>query len=193
MPARCPANRRVPRRRGTAWPRQSFSGARLAPENHPEHKTDPERSHDRFGRIFAHILLGIVLESANASARISPSLFRLFAGVFPSVLGFATIFFGDGASRAPQILGSFARVCLAAFELVLCVPQTGRPVCFIIFSHCFSPFEFLPLLSARSRLSATVGANKSFLKKRKSRAGRVCFLAAARFSLRKMIRALVRS
>src|ERR1700730_1037075 len=28
-----------------------------APENHPEDKTDPERGHDRFGRVFAHILL----------------------------------------------------------------------------------------------------------------------------------------
>src|ERR1700720_4132458 len=101
MPAHYSINRRVPQNRGTAWPRPSFSAARLAPENHSEHETDAQRGHDRFGWIFAHVLLGIVLKRANTIFRTVQGLLGFAARVVPGFLGFATIFFRHRAGCGP--------------------------------------------------------------------------------------------
>src|SRR5580704_4791718 len=88
--------------------------ARLAPENHSEHKTDSERGHDRLGRIGAHILFGIVLKRAHAISGIAPSLFGPAARIAPNLFRFVAIFVGHRAGRGPQILRRLARVRLAA-------------------------------------------------------------------------------
>src|SRR5689334_104065 len=44
----------------------------LSPENHSEHEPDAERGDHRFGRIFAHVLLGVVLECTRTVARVAP-------------------------------------------------------------------------------------------------------------------------
>src|ERR1700738_5209322 len=51
-------------------------GRRLTPEDHPEHEADPQSGHDRFGWIFAHILLGVVLKRAPAADLKSSAAFR---------------------------------------------------------------------------------------------------------------------
>src|ERR1700737_4031649 len=99
MPAHYSINRRVPQNRGTAWPRPSFSAARLAPENHSEHETDAQRGHDRFGWVFAHVLFGIVLKRANTIFRIAQGLLGPTAGIVPRLLGFAAVLFRHCACR----------------------------------------------------------------------------------------------
>src|SRR3954452_459712 len=80
----------------------------LAPENHSEHEPDAERGDDRLGRIFAHVLFGIVLECARASARVAPR-----------PLGLVAILSCHRARSRTQIVRRLPRVCLAALELAL--------------------------------------------------------------------------
>src|SRR5437868_15085117 len=54
----------------------------LPAENQPENEPDAERCKDRLRRIFADVLFAVFLKSADA-----------VAGVFPSLLGFAFVFF----------------------------------------------------------------------------------------------------
>ena len=114
--------------------------ARLAPENHPEHEADAERRHDCFGRVFAHVLLGVVLKCAHAIARIAPGLFGLAAGIVPDLLGFAAIFIRNRARRRSQVLGCFACVRLAALEFVL---RASGALCVLLSSAiAILQFEF---------------------------------------------------
>src|SRR5205823_927110 len=140
-PADYRANRHAPQDCGTGWLRQPFSAARLTPENEAQDKADSKRRKNRLGRIFPHVLLGIFLKRARTTSRIVPHLFSFPAGVIPGLLGFPAIFSGDRAGRRSQVLGGFARVCLAALQFALRVCHSM----FVFFSHWFSPVNFTPL------------------------------------------------
>ena len=70
--------------RGIAEPHRfaSHAAQSLPAENQPENEPDAERCKDRLRRIFADVLFAVFLKSADA-----------VAGVFPSLLGFAFVFF----------------------------------------------------------------------------------------------------
>src|ERR1700720_2415733 len=137
-----PADRHVWPDCRAAWFRQPCSAARLTPENQAQNKPDPKGRKNRLRWILADVLLGVVLKRSNAGPRIAPSLLGFAPGVIPSLLGLATVFPRDRASRVSQILRRFPRVGFAALEFVLCVRHRGLAVCFILFSHWYSPVEF---------------------------------------------------
>jgi hypothetical protein len=127
--------------RGIAEPHRfaSHAAQSLATENQPENEPDPERREDGLGRIFAHVLLAIFLESAGT-----------FARVFPNLLGFVAIFFGHRPRRGLQIARHYAGrrakivsrlpdMGFAAFEFVLGRgrdrPAVALRRSFVFFSH----------------------------------------------------------
>src|SRR5215216_2828317 len=86
----------------------SETGSELTPENQAQYKSDSERGTNRLCRIFANVLLCVVLEGPGALPRIAPCLFRL-----------AAVFSGHSARCRFQILSRSARVFLAALQFVL--------------------------------------------------------------------------
>ena len=78
----------------------------LATENQAHDEPNPKGGEDRLGRILAHIFFGVILKTADALARIIPSVFR-----------FAAIFTGYGAGDRFKIFRRFADVVGATFDL----------------------------------------------------------------------------
>ena len=71
----------------------------LTTENKTEHETNSERGKDRLGRVFADVLLAVVLKTADTMERIVPYLFRA-----------TEILIGHYACGRAEIFGRFARV-----------------------------------------------------------------------------------
>src|SRR4029077_5456727 len=71
----------------------------LTTEYKTEDETDAERGKDRLRRVFADVLLAVVLKTADTIERIIPYLFRA-----------TEIFIGDCACGRSKIFGRFARV-----------------------------------------------------------------------------------
>src|SRR4029077_19073 len=69
----------------------------LTTEYETEHETDSERSNDRLSRVFADVLLAVVLETADTVERIIPYLFRA-----------TEIFIGHCACGGAEIFSRFA-------------------------------------------------------------------------------------
>src|SRR5450432_2706919 len=103
----------------------------LTTEDQAEHEPDAKRGKDRLGWIFAHVLFGILLETADAIARLIPSLFR-----------FAAILTGHGASRRAKILRRFPCVRSAALHFLLGLRRGRGVFCrFLFVSHIFFLIE----------------------------------------------------
>src|ERR1051325_935846 len=121
------ADRRARQDCATAWGGPPWSLS-LTTENQTEHEPDAERGKDSLGWVFAHVLFGILLETADAIARVIPGLFR-----------FAAVFTGEGAGDRLKILGRLAHMRGAALDLVL---RSGWDpwffVCFLFASHISS-------------------------------------------------------
>jgi hypothetical protein len=71
----------------------------LTTEYETEHETDSERGNDRLSRVFADVLLAVVLETADTIERIIPYLFRA-----------TEIFIGHCACGGTEIFRRFARL-----------------------------------------------------------------------------------
>src|SRR5262249_19881457 len=87
--------RRIARPRALAAHFRELSA--LTPEDQTQHEPDSERREYRLCRIFTHILLCIFLECADATARISPRLFRFASRFTPGLLRFSAVFFRESA------------------------------------------------------------------------------------------------
>src|SRR6266513_2477691 len=105
----------------------------LTPEDQPQNKPDSERSKYRLRRIFAHILLRIILKCAGAIPCIPPGLFRFAPRFTPGLLCLAAVFTRNSAGRRFQIFRSFARMFLAALQFVLRVSRSGRLLFWFVF------------------------------------------------------------
>ena len=120
--------------RGIAEPHRiaSHAAQSLAAENQAENKSDSERRKDRLGRILAHVLLSIFLQSAGPIPGISPHLLG-FVAVFPSHrsrCGLPLICHHAGGGL--QVLRGLARVRLAALEFVLSGRRNGAATSVVV-------------------------------------------------------------
>src|SRR6266403_1904072 len=86
------------------------TAARLTSEDQAQDEPDSERCEDRLCRVFAHVLLRVLLKCADAIPRIAPGLFGLTAVLSRHGTGRGLQIAGCGS----QILGSFACVGFTA-------------------------------------------------------------------------------
>src|SRR4029453_8137384 len=99
----------------------------LTTENQTEHETDPERGKDRLRRVFAHVLLAVVLKTADAMERIIPYPFRA-----------AQIFVGCCACGRTEIFRRFAGVRHATLCFFFRLRRNRRALIHLVFvSHRF--------------------------------------------------------
>src|SRR4051812_552450 len=103
----------------------SAIGARLAAEDQAQNKPDAERGEDRLGRIVAHVLFAILLESAHPAGRIVPDF-----------LGSSAILVRYGSRCALEFLRGPARMGNAALRRGLGLRDAGPgALCHIFVCH----------------------------------------------------------
>src|SRR6266513_4553546 len=104
----------------------------LATENQTEHETDSESGQDPLRRVFADVLLAVILKTADAIERIIPDPFRA-----------APIFIGHCACGRTEIFRRFARMRHATICFFFRLRRNRRALVHLIFvSHRF-PFHHL--------------------------------------------------
>jgi hypothetical protein len=77
----------------------------LLAEDHSQDEPDAKRCEDGFGRVFANVLLAIILKCADAALRILPRLF-----------GATAILTRDLRGRSAKVFGCLTRMCARALE-----------------------------------------------------------------------------
>src|ERR1043166_3315019 len=71
------------------------SATRSTPKDQTEDETDPQCGKDRLGRILPHILFGIFVNGARATARFAPGLLGAATGVAPHLFGLVAVLARD--------------------------------------------------------------------------------------------------